>query len=223
MMAGTAHANSLSPYVYFWPGVVSITLVYAFPASLLASFLERPFLTAAGIRHRPLVLSLRANFLSTVVGILLVPIGYPALYMLGPLWCVIAFFVSCLVEFRYLRSKVEQAIAWGWVVGGNAVSSVVLMVLPPIAILIKQNHEQWARTLEPHEGWLHATSALVSVAAFLISFAWPMAGQSDTIAGPESVDEPLEPIAPRTDEDRSVVVVEASPCADHAESVSKGP
>ncbi len=172
-----AHANSLSPYVYFWPGVVSLTLVYAFPASLLVAFIERPFLAAAGIRRRPLVLSLRANFLSTIAGILLIPIGYPALYTIGPLWSVIAFAVSCTIEVSYLRRRSEQAFSRGWVIGGNAVSSAILLLLPLIAIAIEQNNRQWAWFLESHMLWLNMLAVGISVAVFLGSFALPVAAK----------------------------------------------
>ncbi len=174
-----AHANGISPYVYFWPGIISITLVYAFPASLLAAFIERPFLTAAGIKRRPLVLSLRANFVSTIVGILLIPIGYPALYTIGPLWCLAAFGVSCLVEVFYLRRFSRQSFTWGWAVVGNTVSGAVLMILPPTAIAIRQNNYQLASSLEPHEGWMALSSLGVSVALFLASFVIPVAAKNE--------------------------------------------
>ena len=177
-----AHANSLSPYVYFWPGIISITLVYAFPASLLAAFIERPFLTAAGITRRPLVLSLRANFVSTLAGILLIPIGYPALYTIGPLWCLAAFGVSCLVEISFLRRYSHQSLATGWAVAGNAVSSAVLMILPPIAIAIRQNNYQLAWSLEPHEPWMALSSLCVSVAVFLAGFAIPVASKNEAVS-----------------------------------------
>ena len=177
-----AHANSLSPYVYFWPGIISITLVYAFPASLLAAFIERPFLTAAGIKRRPLVLSLRANFLSTIAGILLIPIGYPALYTIGPLWCIAAFGVSCAVEIFYLRRFSHQSFTWGWAAGGNALSSAALMILPPIAIAIRQNNYQLAWSLEPHQAWMAWSALGVSVALFLASFTWPVVAKTETMS-----------------------------------------
>jgi hypothetical protein len=172
-VCGVARADSISPYVFFWPGVISIMLVYAFPASVLAAFLERPFLTAAGINHRALILSLRANFLSAVVGILLIPVGFFAIFafQIGLLWCLFSFAVSCTVEIAYLR-RFPDRLAWGWVIAGNAFSSVVLMLLPPIAMVIKQNYYRLAWSLEPHETWLKWASLASSLALFLISFAW---------------------------------------------------
>lgn len=182
-----AHANSLSPYVYFWPGIISITLVYAFPASLLAAFIERPFLTAAGIKRYPLVLSLRANFVSTIVGILLIPIGYPALYTIGPLWCLAAFGISCIVEISYFRRFSHQSFTSGWAVGGNAVSSAVLMTLPPIAITITHDYYRLAWSLEPHQTWMTLSALGVSVALFLASFAMPMGGNCETVSSDSDV------------------------------------
>ncbi|HID21689.1 MAG TPA: hypothetical protein EYP14_04735, partial [Planctomycetaceae bacterium] len=113
-----AYANSISPYVWFWPGIVSIALPYALPASLLAALIERPFLTAGGIGGRALLVSLRANFLSALVGLLLIPVGWPALYAIGPLWCAIAFAVSCGVELFYIRRFVGP-FSLGWIIAAN--------------------------------------------------------------------------------------------------------
>ncbi|NOX54517.1 MAG: hypothetical protein GXP27_08775 [Planctomycetes bacterium] len=167
-----AYANTLSPYVWFWPGVVSIVLPYTFPASLLAALIERPFLTAGRISEHALLVSLRANLLITLVGLLLIPIGWPALYTLGPLWCGIAFAVSCGVELFYIRRFVGP-FSWGMMIAANIVSSVTLMVLPPIALALKQYDPTWAWSLAPYERPLAVWSSIVSVGIFLVSFAWP--------------------------------------------------
>lgn len=178
-----ACANSISPYVWFWPGVVSIYFPYAFPASLLAAFVERPFLTAGGIDRRALVVSLRANFLSAVIGLLLFPIGEPTFYVIGPLWCFMAFGISCLVEIAYV-SRFSEGFRWGWAVGGNAVSSLLLMVIPPFAFVLKQSHPELAWSLEPYEESMMWWTLGLSVAVFLLSFAWPVPrGKLTTFAG----------------------------------------
>lgn len=174
----TAYANALSPFVYFWPGVISIMLPYAFPASVLAAFLERPFLTAAGLKHRALVLSLRANFVSTIVGIVLVPIGYPLLEMTGPVWCFLAFCISCVVEIFCLRRFSRQHVGRGWVVLGNAISSGVLMILPPAALAIKHVRPELAWRIEPHEDMLLWTTLGVSLVVFIGSFMFPVVAQA---------------------------------------------
>jgi len=167
-----AQANSISPYVYFWPGVISITVIYAFPASVLAALLERPFLTIAGIKNRTLVWSLRANFYSTLVGLLLIPLGSQALYTIGVLWCVIAFGVSCLTEVTYLRLRAHQQFAWRWVVGGNAVSSLVLMVVPPFVLWIKQHNQHLVELVGQHQTWFGGLACVLSVLVFVASLVW---------------------------------------------------
>jgi len=164
-----ACADSLSPYVWFWPGVVSITPFYAFPASLLAALVERPFLAAGGIRRRALVVSLQANFVSALVGILMLPFGWPALYLAGPLWCAAAFGVSCWVEAAYVR-RFSKAISWGWIVAANVISSALLMTIPPFTLGNRNRGLAWA--LAPFETSLIVSSLLASVAIFLASFAW---------------------------------------------------
>lgn len=168
-----AHANSISPYVWFWPGVVSIYLPYAFPASLLAAFVERPFLTAGGIDRRSLVISLRANFLSAVIGLLLFPIGEPALYLTGPLWCLMAFGISCVVEIRYVR-RFSEGFRWGWAIGGNTASSLLLMIIPPFTLVLKQSYPALAWSLEPYEMSMVWGSLGLSIGVFLLSFACPV-------------------------------------------------
>jgi hypothetical protein len=171
-----AQANTISPYVYYWPGIVSVMPVYAFPASLLAAFLERPFLTAAGVARRPLVLSLRANFFSTIVGVLFVPLADVLLYVIGPLWCVVAFgiSISCVVEISYLRGFAQGDCRRWILVAGNAASSGTLMVLSVVTASIGDAHRHWARSLESHHDWLMWCSLGASLAVFLGGLFWPV-------------------------------------------------
>jgi hypothetical protein len=173
------YADVIAPFVWFWPGIVSISFVYAFPASLLAAFVERPFLSLAGVNQRPLMLSLRANFVSAIVGILLSPIGNTVFYTYGILWCLIAFAISCLVEIYYLRFFFRVGV-W-WIILGNAISSGLLMATPPIALVLEQNHHPMARALEPHETWMNITAVCVSLVVFLASFRqWPLESNKST-------------------------------------------
>ena len=168
-----ANANSISPYVWFWPGVVSIYLPYAFPASLLAAFVERPFLTAGGIDRRASGGLPASQLPDAVIGLLLFPIGEPALYVIGPLWCLMAFGISCVIEIVYVR-RFSEGFRWGWAVGGNAASSFLLMIIPPFTFALKQSYPELAWSLEPYEMSMMWWSLGLSVAVFLLSFAWPV-------------------------------------------------
>jgi hypothetical protein len=190
-----AHANSISPYIWFWPGVVSIYLPYAFPASLLAAFIERPFLTAGGIDRRALVISLRANFLSAVIGLLLFPIGEPALYVIGPLWCLMAFGISCIVEIVYVL-RFSEEFRWGWAVGGNAASSFLLMIIPPLTLALKQGYPKLAWSLKTYEMSMMWWALGLSVGVFLLSFVWPVPRGNLRSSAVESQSQQQESAAP---------------------------
>jgi hypothetical protein len=174
-MSGVAYADAISPYAFFWSGIGTINPVLAFPASLLAAFVERPFLTAAGLERRALVLSLRANFLSTIVGIVLTPVAIPALYVVGPFWYLAAFVVSVVVEGVYLR-RFDNRLGLPVAFVANLVSSVLLLGIWPVATAINANYETAARLVVPHGSWLTYTSLVLglvlSLVVFLASYAW---------------------------------------------------
>ena len=118
---------------------------------------------------------------------LVIPIGYSALYTIGPLWCIFALAVSCAVEILYLRGFSHQSFTWGWAVVGNAISSSVLMILPPIAMAIREYNRQLAWSLKPHGAWMAWSALGVSVALFLVSFALPVAARIGTVSPDSAV------------------------------------
>jgi hypothetical protein len=155
-----------------------------FPPACLPQLSNAIFLLSG--RHS-LVLSFRANFLSTIVGLLLIPVGYPALYAIGPLWCVVAFGASCVVEIAYLRHA-WKGVSWRWIVGGNAASSILLMAIPPVAMVIKERYPFLASSLEPYETSLIACALSISVVLFLASCVvplWPVADAQRDEQAPE--------------------------------------
>jgi hypothetical protein len=164
-------ANSIAPTVYFWPGVLPLTLGLAVPASVLAAFLERPFVTAAGVRSSALRHSLRANAISLVVGYLTLPIGLPALYTVGPIWwSVAAVALSVLSEGWYLSSRANSPFRWGPVVWGNLFSSVVLLSLPYAATENNNASPELVWHLEPHHTWMCWGSVVGGILMFVGSF-----------------------------------------------------
>ena len=171
--ASPALANSIAPTAYFWPGVLPLTLGLAVPASVLAAFLERPFVTAAGVRSSALRHSLRANAISLGVGYLTLPIGVPAIYTVGPLWSVAAVTLSVLSEGWYLRSRSDHPFRWGPVIWGNLFSSAVLLSLPYFALEVKQARPEWVWQLDPHQGWLWWGSVGGGILVFVGSFMPP--------------------------------------------------
>jgi len=70
-----------NPYIAWGAGEDSqISLPYSMLATLLAAFIERPFIRAAGFRHNALLFSIRANIWSWLIGTML---AY-AFLLIGP-------------------------------------------------------------------------------------------------------------------------------------------
>ena len=57
--ATPALANSLASWVWIWPGMVSSDPLFGLLPTVLASFVERPFISRAGVDSRPLLRSIR--------------------------------------------------------------------------------------------------------------------------------------------------------------------
>ncbi|MCX8139388.1 MAG: hypothetical protein N3E46_06865 [Gemmataceae bacterium] len=109
-----------------------------------------------------------------------VPLAAVAIFWTGPLWLLIAVAMSVGLEGRYYQWRVIQApwrLRWRWIVAGNVLSSsILLMLLPTLALAIKE--------AQPRLEWhlyilcllyyeLFWESVFASVALFLGSFFAP--------------------------------------------------
>lgn len=172
-----AYANGIASYVFFWPGLIFINVYYAFPASILASILERPFLTLSGIKQHTLIYSLQANFVSMLIGILLAPAGMFFLFIVGPFYLIFVVTVSHLVEMKYYRSKnlrFRSEIA----LLGNILSCFILFFLPLFATEFRESHRYLALRLSYHSTWMNSTAFIISALVFLYSFRYLPAKQA---------------------------------------------
>lgn len=179
--AAPAFANSIAPTAYFWPGVLPLSLGMALPASVLAAVLERPFVTAAGVRDHALWFSLQANLVSLVVGYLTLPVGVYAIFTIGPLWSIIAVGLSVVSEGWYYRWRVtkDSDLRWGPVIWGNLFSSIGLLLLPYATLAIKEAKPDLVWDLDPYQGVLFWGSMSGSVLVFVVSFV-PTRGRRST-------------------------------------------
>jgi hypothetical protein len=179
-VCGVAQANSLSPFVLFWPGILHISLIYSLPATLLVAIVERDFFSRPTDRRGNLVLSLRANLLSTIVGILLIPATWPALYSpLALLWPFAAVAISCAVEIGYVRSCVDRSYSVGWMIFGNVLSTTLLAFIPAFAIPFDEAQSEWVWRM--HDVWWEVSAAAGIVSLSILIAAWfvPVARKSD--------------------------------------------
>lgn len=163
-----AQANSLAPFVWFWPGVLHVSIIYSLPATVLAALIERDFVRLPGERRGSLVLSLRANLLSMLVGILLIPVAMYLLYT--PILPPAAFAISCWVEIAYLKRFVDPRYSTRRLVLGNAISAGALIVIPIIAEVVKELRPVWPWVMQDY--WIETLSVACAVSAVVLVAAW---------------------------------------------------
>jgi hypothetical protein len=185
-------ANAIAPTAYFFPGVLPLMLGLALPATVLAAIIERPFVTRAGVSRHALWYSLQANFLSLLIGYATMPCAVQAIFDIGPLWSLIAIIISIVSEGVYYQQRwvPGEELKWGWVAVANIVSSVVLLLLPSIALSIKSGQPDLERVLDPYQEVLFWGSVVGSVLIFVLSFFMPRILRRRTKA--QEAPEPLQ-------------------------------
>jgi hypothetical protein len=170
-------ANTISPALVIVPGFGLLGLHVAFTLSMLAAFIERPFVTRAGVSRYALCASLRANFVTTLVGLACTPIAFIVLAFppLILVWWPIAIWVSYRVEYWCYDNPLltggpaprRAPIFWG-----NFVSNVVFFVLIALTPEPSVWRLRWLHSLEP---WLTLTTAVGCACVYATSFLFPAA------------------------------------------------
>ena len=120
-----------NPYIAWGTEISMISLPYSMLATLLAAFIERPFIRSAGFRQNALLFSIRANIWSWLFGTTL---AY-AFLLIGPInelffavLILLAVPLSIAVEGVYLRGVAKRnafSLSWRPLVWGNIVSGII--------------------------------------------------------------------------------------------------
>ena len=186
IFASAARANVIAPALWFWPGILPLTMLLALPASVLAAVVERPFFKRAGVSQQTIWYSLQANFISLLIGYATLPI--PLFFAFWPpyeylvFWSPIAVLLSYFSERAYL-SFVNQGrfrpLRGVWIIAGNCVSSLLLALIPICADELNRRKPLLAWDLALSHGLLIGLAAAVSLAAFLIAFVVPAKPEKD--------------------------------------------
>lgn len=177
------YANSLSPYVGFVPGFMSLALLLALPMTVLAAILERPFVSRVGVKKHALWYSLQANFVSMILGYLTFPIALASAYSAGQLlWPFVGVSISIFSEGWYYRWRGVadgSRFQWRWIVAGNLLSNAVLLMIPFITERVKEYQPDLVWKVEPYETNLLWVVVMGSLAAFILGFVIPALGRKD--------------------------------------------
>jgi len=170
-------ANTITADLGLIPGLAIISPLFGLPLSIMAAVIERPFLTAAGLRRHAVWYSIQANVASLLVGY---PIVCGVALLTGLfgetallLWPFAAVAISATVERGYLhaRTRGEPPLTLGWVLAGNAVSALAcLMLLFPVYVL---NHPDVRNALRPYQLPLTILLGTFCLAAVVASFVVP--------------------------------------------------
>lgn len=224
--ASPALANSLASWVWIWPGVVSIDPIFGLLPTVLAAFIERPFVSRAGVVEQPLFRSLRANLLSLFIGIPLAEFvllihSFGGLVLLALAGLVL----STLVELGYLAAAVRKQggrLRWWWIAAGNVLSSAVLAVVSLTVLFLNENYPYLGRALIPYMDLfvlMHlatsfgmVTAALCGPVVSLIRSA-AAAGQSQTAPEQAATQGITEPMGISAAYRQQVVGLHRGPCS----------
>jgi uncharacterized membrane protein len=196
-------ANTISPSLVVVPGFGLLGLHVAFTLSILAAFVERPFVSRAGVAHYALCRSLQANFVTTIIGILCIPIAIASLALpaLILVWWPVAIWMSYRVEaWWYARGRHERtALQRGPILWGNLASNgmfflIALLTPTPSSVRLRQLHER--------EPWMtivtYAACAVIYGAAFVLPYVSGRTASSLASGAPTP-----EPVAAATAPSRS--------------------
>ena len=122
-------ADSVSPILIPGFSVSSASLIFVLLAAPLATILEVPYVSTAGLRDRVWRRTLEANVISTGIGFFL-PLSYMADRIVDfNVLVAAAIALSIATEGLYLAWKAKWRLNWGWLAVGNVTSSVVLLWL----------------------------------------------------------------------------------------------
>jgi hypothetical protein len=176
LSARTALANGMSPIAGFWPGFFLLSPLFGIPATLLAAFIERPLLTAAGVRRYALVQSIRANLLSWLVGAVIVFVLFTTdSYAAMDIYILCSVPLSIWIEGTYLRRAATRrgdTADWGMIIVANIASGAALFMIGTIALNMGENDPLVGWRLKPYEIPLSLAGGALSL-AIVVYGLWP--------------------------------------------------
>jgi hypothetical protein len=163
------------------PALVTGTLPFsgliALPATVLVAFVERPFVTAAGVKRHALWFSLQANLFSLLLGYGILFLALDTISRNMGYWILIAIGLSIVAEafyYQLVAADADRPINWWMIAFGNMASNLALFFVEALAATGRYAPlvAWWERG-----GWYQRfawTVAGASAAVFLASFLIPV-------------------------------------------------
>jgi len=173
-------ADTITADMGLIPGLGIIGPLFGLPLSVMAAFIERPFLTAAGLKRDTIWYSIQANFVSLLA-------GYPLVFLaagladLGEgallLWPFAAVLISTAIERAYINKRVGgPVLPFRWALAANFVSALTcVLILVPVAAL---DRPEIKYALLPFRPFLSVVLGLFCLAAVVVAFLVPRRSES---------------------------------------------
>jgi hypothetical protein len=168
-------ANSIAADAGLIPGLAIVGPAMGLPVSVLAAFIERPFVTRAGFGKSAIWFSLQANFVSLLVGyvatLVVLPFVMSPNIWIGLVWPFLAVGISIVTERQYLNARLSPThVPWLPIAVANVVSAASCIVVLIVAVNLRSMNRHWAIELRPYEGSLTVIAAAFSLLLMAGSF-----------------------------------------------------
>lgn len=168
-------ANSIAADAGLIPGLAIVGPAMGLPVSVLAAFIERPFVTRAGFGKSAIWFSLQANFVSLLVGyvatLVVIPFVMSPYISIGYAWPFVAVGISVVTERQYLNARLNPSrVPWLPIATANVISAVSCIAVLVLAVNLRNMNRRWAMELEPFEGLLTVIAAVFSLVLLVGSF-----------------------------------------------------
>ena len=168
-------ANSIAADAGLIPGLAIFGPAMGLPLSVLAAFVERPFVTRAGFGKNAIWFSLQANFVSLLVGYVATMIVIPFIMspgvIVGLVWPFLAVGISIASERLYLEFRSRNRCPWAPVAWGNIISAVTCVVVMVVAATLRGSVRQLCAVLRRHETVMNVGVAISSLFLLIGAFA----------------------------------------------------
>jgi hypothetical protein len=175
-MTAVLLANAIAADAGLIPGLAIFGPALGLPLSVLAAFIERPFVTRAGVGRNAIWFSLQANFVSLLFGyfatMVVVPfIMSPGGAVIALAWPFAAVGISVVTEHRYLAMRLRPAgVARAPIAWGNMLSAVTCIAVMVGAGLSRDAAPQLSVSLRQYETAMNIGVGVASLLLLVGSF-----------------------------------------------------
>ena len=176
--ADACGGHSYASFYACLPGLTMVGLHAGFALAILAAFVERPFVTRAGVRTGALWFSLQANLISvlltSVAGVVVMGLAWgPNGDMILFAWMAAALGLTTLVEHAWLSRKRDAEVPqlrWGWVLAGNLVSAAVGFAMPFLRSIFETDTYRYIYGIQKWRDWISLATWTGVAVVFVLAF-----------------------------------------------------